>query len=148
MLDLAIEYKHSSKMGYAEFAAVSAHTAPGLWAHIATRHSASRRSSLFFTQVFEPYLVPRPGMQLFQPKEQRQYAEKLLVSARALLANYEAHHKAAAPQPDISKESESRRSITTPARAIKMLALQKNAKQSWCKKCSAMCAPTVEGLAD
>ena len=48
MLDLAVEYKEHSKMGYAEFAAVSAHTAPGLWAHIATRHSASRRSSLFF----------------------------------------------------------------------------------------------------
>ena len=85
---------------------------------------------------------------LSQAFKRRKYAEKLLVSARALLANYEAHHKAAAPQPDISKESESRRSITTPARAIKMLALQKNAKQSWCKKCSAMCAPTVEGLAD
>tara|TARA_B100000795_G_scaffold98139_1_gene72017 strand:+ start:2092 stop:2559 length:468 start_codon:yes stop_codon:yes gene_type:complete len=149
MLDLAVEYKEHSKMGYAEFAAVSAHTAPGLWAHIATRHSASRRSSLFFTQVFEPYLVPRPGMQLFQPKEQRQYAEKLLVSARALLANYEAHHKAAAPQPDISKEGERRRSsIASPARALKMLKLKKHAKQSWWDKCSAMCAPTVEGLAD
>ena len=29
-------------MGYAELAAVSAHTARGLWAHIATRHSAPR----------------------------------------------------------------------------------------------------------
>eukprot|EP00964_Phaeocystis_antarctica_P141010 scaffold105971_cov63-Phaeocystis_antarctica.AAC.5 len=120
MLDLAVEYKEHSKMGYAEFAA-----------------------------VFEPYLVPRPGMQLFQPKEQRQYAEKLLVSARALLANYEAHHKAAAPQPDISKEGERRRSsIASPARALKMLKLKKHAKQSWWDKCSAMCAPTVEGLAD
>ena len=64
MLDLAVEYKEYSKMGYAELAAVSAHTAPGLWAHVATRHSAPR----FFTQVFEPYLVPGPGMQLFQAK--------------------------------------------------------------------------------
>jgi hypothetical protein len=29
MLDLAVEYKEHSKMGYAEFAAVSADTAPG-----------------------------------------------------------------------------------------------------------------------
>ena len=42
MLDLAVEYKEYSKMGYAELAAVSAHTAPGLWAQIATRHSAPR----------------------------------------------------------------------------------------------------------
>ena len=84
-----------------------------------------------------------------QAFKRRKYAEKLLVSARALLANYEAHHKAAAPQPDISKEGERRRSsIASPARALKMLKLKKHAKQSWWDKCSAMCAPTVEGLAD
>ena len=34
MLDLAVEYKEHSGMGYTEFAAVSAHTAPGSSAHI------------------------------------------------------------------------------------------------------------------
>ena len=86
---------------------------------------------------------------LSQASKRRKYAEKLLVSARALLANYEACHKAAAPQPDISKEMEGRRSsTTTPARAFQMFAVQKHAKHSWCDNCFAMCAPTVEGLAD
>ena len=40
MLDLAVEYKEHSGMGYTEFAAVSAHTAPGLSAHI--EHASPR----------------------------------------------------------------------------------------------------------
>ena len=90
---------------------------------------------------------------LFQAFKRRKYAEKLLVSARALLANYEAHHKAAAPQPDVSKARERRLSpypIPSPARTLKMYHIQnyKHSKQTCWEKCSAMCAPTEEGLAD
>ena len=62
MLDLAVEYKEHSGMGYTEFAAVSAHTAPRSSAHI--EHAPLRS----FTQVFEPYLVPGKGMDLFKAK--------------------------------------------------------------------------------
>ena len=58
-----------------------AHTAPGVGAH-----STSHDTLVFFTQVFEPYLIPGPGMaRPFSPHafNKIKFAEKLLLSSRA-----------------------------------------------------------------
>jgi hypothetical protein len=78
MLDLAVEYKEHSGMGYKELSA-----------------------------VFEPYLIPKPGMgmsiipaQVLHATKKVKLMESLLFYSRALLAGYDSHFKETAPEPD------------------------------------------------
>lgn len=124
----------SNKKNYAEKLLLSSRAQPHVWLNRATCWGYP-----------DPPSPKPPGLVPYDSPSCLSFIS--LTFAQALLANYETHHQAAAPQPDLSKESEHRHSSGASASTVvKMIALKKPAGQSWYDKCTDICAPTREGL--